>query len=151
MIVSIGADHAGFIYKEPIKEHLAKKGIQVLDEGTNSDQATDYPDYAFKVGNRVKNQQADLGILICGTGVGMSIAANKVEGIRAALLETEFTAESSKTHNHANVITFGSRVNTIDEVLKFIDIFMNAKESDAIRHVGRVEKINKYEEKKWEK
>ncbi len=151
MIVSIGADHAGYIYKQPIKEHLMKLGIKVLDEGTDSSEPTDYPDYALKVGNRVKNHQADFGILICGTGVGMSIAANKVDGIRAALVETEFTAESSKTHNHANVITFGSRVNTIDEVLKFLDIYMNSQESQETRHMNRVKKIGEIEEKKWEK
>lgn len=151
MKVSIGADHAGYIYKDPIKEHLQNKGIEVIDEGTDSSQATDYPDYAFKVGNRVKEKEADLGILICGTGIGMSIAANKVEGIRAAVVENDFTAESSRTHNHANVITFGSRVNTIDEVLKFIDIFMSAKESEEKRHVGRVDKITDFEEGKWEK
>jgi len=151
MIVSIGADHAGYIYKEPIKNHLEKLGIKVLDEGTDSQEPSDYPDYAFKVGNRVKKHEADWGILICGTGVGMSIAANKVEGIRAALVETDFTAESSKTHNHANVITFGSRVNTIDEVLRFVDIYKNAKESTEKRHVNRVKKIGDFEEEKWEK
>ena len=150
MIISIGADHAGFIFKEPIKKHLKNINIEIIDEGTYSSDPTDYPDYAFKVGTRVQKKEADLGILICGTGIGMSIAANKVEGIRAALIETEFTANAAKVHNHANVITFGSRVNTIEEVLKFIDIFLDSKESDADRHVCRVEKIQKYEEEKWE-
>lgn len=151
MIVSIGSDHAGYIYKEPIIAFLQKRQITVIDEGTTSNQAADYPDYAFKVGNRVAKKEADWGILICGTGIGMSIAANKVEGIRAAVVQTEFTAESAKTHNHANVITFGSRVNTLEEVLKFLDIFMNTKESEDPRHVNRVDKIQKYEEEKWEK
>lgn len=146
MIVSIGSDHAGYIYKQPIKEHLEHKGIQVLDEGTNSDKPADYPDFAFKVAKKVANHKADFGILICGTGIGMSIAANKVKGIRAAVVQTEFTAESAKTHNHANVITFGSRVNTEAEVLKFVDIYLAANESEATRHVNRVNKINHFEE-----
>ena len=146
MIVSIGSDHAGYIYKQPIKEHLESKGVQVIDEGTNSDNPTDYPDYAFRVAKKVADNKADFGILICGTGIGMSIAANKVKGVRAAVIQTEFTAQSAKTHNHANVITFGSRVNTEAEVLKFVDIFMDAKESDALRHVNRVNKINHFEE-----
>jgi len=151
MIVSIGADHAGYIYKKPIKDYLEKLGIKVIDEGTYSDQPTDYPDYAFKVGKRVSKHEADWGVLICGTGVGMSIAANKVEGIRAALLETEFTANASKVHNHANVVTFGSRVNTIEEVLRFLEIYMKADESKESRHTNRVKKIADFEEEKWEK
>lgn len=151
MIVSIGADHAGYIYKKPITDYLKKLGITVLDEGTDSPEPADYPDYAFKVGDRVSKHEADWGVLICGTGIGMSIAANKVEGIRAALVETEFTAESAKTHNHANVITFGSRVNTIEEVLKFLDIYMKAHESSDQRHINRVKKIEDFEEGKWEK
>lgn len=151
MRVSIGSDHAGFVYKQPIKEHLENLGVDVIDEGTDSAKPSDYPDYAFKVANRVKNHEADFGVLICGTGIGMSIAANKVPGIRAAVVETEFTAESSKTHNHANVITFGARVNTLEEVLKFLDIYMNAGESEEPRHVQRVDKIATYEAKKWGK
>ena len=151
MIVSIGSDHAGYVYKKPIKDYLENLGIQVIDEGTDSPLATDYPDYALKVANRVAKHEADWGVLICGTGVGMSIAANKVLGIRAALVENDFTAESSKTHNHANVVTFGSRVNTIEEVLRFLGIYMHADESQDSRHVNRVKKIGDIEEAKWEK
>ncbi|MDD3130169.1 MAG: ribose 5-phosphate isomerase B [Candidatus Izemoplasmatales bacterium] len=145
MKIAIGADHAGFEYKKAITEFLQEKGYEIMDFGTDSNEAVDYPDHAVLVAKAVNMEKADLGILICGTGIGMSIAANKVKGIRAALITSSFTAESSKTHNHANVITFGSRVNTIAEVLSFIEIFMKTKESNETRHQQRVDKIGKYE------
>ncbi len=151
MIVAIGSDHAGFMYKESLKKHLTLLNIEALDEGTYNSSASDYPDYAFKVSRRVVDKQVDFGILICGTGIGMSIAANKVKGIRAALVTTAFTAGSAKTHNHANVITFGSRVNTIEEVINFLNIFINTKASEQERHINRVKKISKYEVEEWEK
>ncbi|XMB71826.1 ribose 5-phosphate isomerase B [Mycoplasmatota bacterium WC30] len=151
MIVAIGSDHAGFKYKESLKKHLTSLNVEVLDEGASSITATDYPDYAFKVSKRVVDKQADFGILVCGTGIGMSIAANKVKGIRAALVNTAFTADSAKTHNHANVIAFGARTNTIEEVINFTNIFMNTKNSDQDRHINRVKKITEYEVEEWEK
>jgi len=146
MRVAIGSDHAGFEYKNAIKEFLTKMGFETLDLGTNSSEAADYPDHAVAVAKAVQNKEADFGVLICGTGIGMSIAANKVKGIRAALVTSEFTANSSKTHNHANVITFGSRVNTISEVLRFLEVFIKTPESKERRHEIRVEKIGKFEE-----
>ena len=144
MRVAIGSDHAGFEFKDPIKNHLREKGIEVLDFGPNNDEASDYPDYAKIVSEKVsQDPEYDLGILICGTGIGMSISANKVKGIRAALISTKFTAESAKAHNHANVITFGSRINSIKEVLEFIDIFLKTDCSEESRHVRRVEKMDK--------
>lgn len=151
MNIAIGSDHAGYEYKGFITEYLEEKGHNVIDCGTFSSEAADYPDYAYDTAQKVVSKEAEFGILICGTGIGISIAANKVEGIRAAVVSTEFTAESSKTHNHANVIAFGSRVNTIEEVLHFLDVFMNAKWSKAERHTQRVDKIRKIEVKKWEK
>lgn len=145
MKVAIGVDHAGFDYKDQIIQFLESKGIEVLDEGTNSTEAVDYPDYALKVAKRVVSKAVNFGIIICGTGIGISIAANKVKGIRAAVVSTAFTAESAKNHNHANIISFGSRVNTIEEIKEFIDIYMNTKESTAERHVNRVKKIHKLE------
>ncbi len=146
MKIALGADHAGFEYKMAVKEYLISKGISVIDFGTDSIQDTDYPDYAIKVSKSVVNKETDLGILICGTGIGMSITANKVKGIRAALISSAFTAESAKSHNHANVITFGSRTHTLEEIYSYIDIFMKTEYSDAERHVNRVNKISKYEE-----
>ncbi len=146
MKFAIGADHAGFEYKREIIKHLQEKNYEVVDFGTASEEASDYPDFALLVANAVALKKVDFGVLICGTGIGMSIAANKVKGVRAAVVSSKFTAESSKTHNHANVITFGSRVNTIEEVLSFLDIYINTSWSSEERHVNRVEKIGKYEE-----
>jgi ribose 5-phosphate isomerase B len=146
MKFAIGADHAGFEYKREIIKHLQAKNNEVVDFGTASEEASDYPDFALLVANAVALKKVNFGVLICGTGIGMSIAANKVKGVRAAVVSSKFTAESSKTHNHANVITFGSRVNTIEEVLSFLDIYINTSWSSEERHVNRVEKIGKYEE-----
>jgi ribose 5-phosphate isomerase B len=146
MKFAIGADHAGFEYKREIIKHLQAKNYEVVDFGTASEEASDYPDFALLVANAVALKKVNFGVLICGTGIGMSIAANKVKGVRAAVVSSKFTAESSKTHNHANVITFGSRVNTIEEVLSFLDIYINTSWSSEERHVNRVEKIGKYEE-----
>jgi ribose 5-phosphate isomerase B len=146
MKIAIGADHAGFEYKNKIIAFLKKHNYEVKDLGAESTAASDYPDFATLVAKQVRDNLCDLGILICGTGIGMSIAANKVKGVRAALITSEFTAESSKTHNHANVITFGSRVNTIEEILKFIEIFLKTEKSNEPRHLKRVEKLGKYEE-----
>jgi ribose 5-phosphate isomerase B len=145
MRIAIGADHAGYEYKKAIISYLQEKEYDIMDFGADSDEATDYPDFAVLVAKAVSMEKVEFGILICGTGIGMSIAANKVKGARAAVVSSRFTAESSKTHNHANVITFGSRVNTIEEVLEFLEIFMSTKCSPEQRHVDRVEKIGKYE------
>ncbi|MCK5731682.1 MAG: ribose 5-phosphate isomerase B [Tenericutes bacterium] len=145
MKVSIGSDHAGFNYKELLKEYLETKEIEVLDEGTYSINPVDYPDYAAKVAHKVVGKLVDFGIVICGTGLGVSIAANKVNGIRAAVVSNAFTAESAKNHNHANIIAFGSRVNTIEEVKEYLNVYMNTKESEEKRHINRVNKIHKLE------
>jgi len=145
MKVAIGSDHAGYKYKELLKAYLETKDIAVIDEGTYSLEPVDYPDYAAKVGHSVVNAKVDFGIVICGTGLGISIAANKIKGVIAAVVSTAFTAESAKSHNHANIIAFGSRVSTIEEVKKYLDIYMNTKESVEERHVTRVNKIHKLE------
>ncbi len=145
MKIAIGSDHAGYEYKQILKNYLERKGHNVLDEGTYSPDPADYPDFAVKVAHRVVDNEAEFGIIICGTGIGISIAANKVKGARAAVVSTAFTAESAKSHNHANIIAFGSRVNTIEDVKKFLDIFMTTKPSDAERHVNRVKKIDSIE------
>ncbi|MDD3712054.1 MAG: ribose 5-phosphate isomerase B [Candidatus Izemoplasmatales bacterium] len=146
MRIAIGADHAGYNYKNEIVSFLQEKSYEIMDFGADTPEATDYPDFAVLVAKAVSMGKCDFGVLICGTGIGMSIAANKVKGIRAAVVSTEFTAESSKTHNHANVICFGSRVNTIEEVLNFLEIYIKTEKSPDKRHINRVEKIGKYEE-----
>lgn len=152
MKIAIGSDHAGFPYKKPIIDHLKSQGIETIDKGCYSDTPTDYPIYAIKVAEAVRDQEADYGILICGTGIGMSIAANKVKGIRAGACQTEFVARAMKEHNHANVLCLGSRTNTIQEALHFVDLYLQYEYSTAERHCKRLDIIHSYEEEeKWEK
>jgi len=146
MKIAIGADHAGFDYKPSIVELLKKMGHEVIDFGTNSLESTDYPSYAFLVGNAVSSKQADFGILICGTGIGMSIAANKVKGVRAAAIQNEFAAKATREHNDANVLCVGSRTNILEDVLLFVRIFLDTPYSNGVRHQKRVNLISDYEE-----
>ena|SRR5690554_1750393 len=139
MKIGIGADHAGFNRKTEIIEYLTLKGHEVVDYGTTSVDRVDYPDYAKIVGEAVVNKEVEAGILICGTGIGMSIAANKVEGIRAALVYDELTARLAKEHNHANIIAFGGRTQSALESKVIVDAYLNAHEEP--RHSNRVEKI----------
>jgi len=146
MKIAIGSDHAGFEYKEPVIEMLKAKGIEVIDLGTHDTHSTDYPTYAFKVGNAVADKTADLGVLICGTGVGMSIAANKVKGVRAGAVQSTFAAKAVKEHNNANILCVGSRTNTLEEVLRFVQIYIDTPYSEGERHSKRIHMISDYEE-----
>jgi len=146
MKIAIGSDHAGFAYKEEIKLYLARKNLEFVDFGTKSIDSTDYPLYAEKVAVSVRDRQADIGILICGTGIGMSIAANKQRGVRAAACQSAFATRASREHNNANVLCVGSRTNTIEEVLEFVELFVNTPFSNGERHVKRIELIRKIEE-----
>ena len=143
MKIGLGADHAGYILKEKLINHLNNEGIETFDYGTSSADRTDYPDYAEKIGNAVVSGEVDYGILICGTGIGMSIAANKVKGIRAALVYNELTAKLAKEHNHANVIAIGARTNTTEEAKKIVDVFIKSMIEE--RHKERIDKITKIE------
>jgi ribose 5-phosphate isomerase B len=140
MKIALGADHAGFELKDQIKLHLQEKGVEVHDEGTSSPESVDYPDYARAVAHDVSQQRADLGILVCGSGIGMAIAANKVHGIRAAKVDTENEAELSREHNNANVLTLGARIVKPDEALRIVDKWL-ATQFAGGRHERRVEKI----------
>jgi ribose 5-phosphate isomerase B len=144
MKIALGADHAGFELKEKIKQHLVSSGIQVDDEGTNSGESVDYPDFARRVGESVVQKRADLGILVCGTGIGMSMSANKVAGIRAANVSSEFEAEMAREHNDANVLALGARV--IDEpmAVKIVDKWLQTAFAGG-RHQRRVDKIMQIE------
>src|SRR3954471_9628284 len=124
MKVSIGADHAGYELKEKLKQRLAKEGVQIDDEGTLSNESVDYPDFARKVGEKVAAKQVDLGLLVCGSGIGMAIAANKVPGVRAANVSTEYEAEKSREHNDANVVTIGSRILDDAKAFSIVDTFL---------------------------
>lgn len=144
MKIAVGADHAGFQLKEKIKQHLALQGLEVQDEGTTSGDSVDYPDYAKKVGETVAKKQADVGILVCGSGIGMSIAANKVPGVRAAAVTTVHEAQMSREHNDANVLTLGARILSEDLALKIVDRWLHTPFAGG-RHQRRVEKISQME------
>jgi len=146
MKIAIGSDHAGFRLKEIIKNYLLNEGIEVSDFGTHTEESVDYPDYAIKVAERVAKGEFDFGILICGTGIGMSITANKVKGIRAALCNDLFTAHASREHNNANILCMGGRV-VGDEVAKEIVKTFLSSTFQGGRHLRRITKISDYENK----
>jgi ribose 5-phosphate isomerase B len=146
MKIALGADHAGFALKDKIKQRLVSEGITVDDRGTNSTASVDYPDYARAVAEEVAANGADLGILVCSTGIGMSIAANKVPGIRAAKVDTEFEAERSREHNDANVLALGADTITEDQAYNIVDKWL-ATSFEGGRHERRVEKIAAIERK----
>jgi ribose 5-phosphate isomerase B len=140
MKIALGADHAGYELKEKIKQHLMQQGYQVDDRGTVSTESVDYPDFAQKVGEEVAAKQADLGVLVCGSGVGMAIAANKVPGIRAANVTSEYEAQMSREHNNANVLAVGARILDAPKAFTIVDKFLQAQFAGG-RHERRVEKI----------
>ena len=144
MKIALGADHAGFELKEKIEKYLIAKGITVDDRGTNSSESVDYPDYARLVAEEVANKRADRGILLCGTGIGMSIAANKVPGIRAANAHNESEAQIIREHNDSNVLTLGGRVLDDKTAFKIIDLWLSTPFAGG-RHARRVEKIGEIE------
>lgn len=138
--VAIGCDHVGFILKSDIVAHLQEKGIVVIDKGCDSTQRTDYPRYASAVAQAVLADEADGGILICGTGVGISIAANKFAGIRAVVCSEPYSAQLSRQHNDTNVLAFGSRVVGLELAKMIVDAWLGA-EFEGGRHQVRVEAI----------
>lgn len=144
MKIALGADHAGFELKDKIKQHLQQKGIEIHDHGTNSPESVDYPDFARLVGHVVSLQRVDLGILVCGSGIGMAIAANKVEGVRAANVSSEYEAQMSREHNNANVLALGARILGVEQALAIVDTWLAATFAGG-RHERRVEKIAQIE------
>lgn len=140
MKIALGADHAGYELKDKIKLHLQQKGIDVRDEGTSSPESVDYPDFARAVAHDVSEQRADLGILVCGSGIGMAITANKVDGIRAANVSTEYEAQMSREHNNANVLALGARILNPDQAIGIVDKWLATPFAGG-RHERRVEKI----------
>ncbi len=140
--IYIGSDHAGFKVKEKLKTVLADK-YELTDIGCFSEEPCDYPDIGREVGEKVSDNKKSIGILICGTGTGMAMSANKLIGIRAAVCNTEALASAARQHNDANVLALGARNNTEEELIKITDVFLNtAFEADAERHVRRVSKID---------
>lgn len=143
-VVALGADHGGFELKEAIKDYLYKQNIEYIDFGTSSTESVDYPDYAGKVANSIISHEASMGILCCGTGIGISIAANKFPGIRAAVCNSEFCAEMARRHNNANILCLGGRVITKETAVNLTKIFLNTP-FDAGRHQVRLDQIAQIE------
>jgi ribose 5-phosphate isomerase B len=138
--IAVGADHAGMILKAPIIEHLKKAGHIVIDVGSHTTAAVDYPDIAVTLCKRVMNNEADFGILCCGTGVGMAMAANRIHGIRAAACTETYTATMSRSHNNANVLCLGGRIIAPGLALHIADAFLST-EFQGGRHATRIEKM----------
>lgn len=139
-MIAIGSDHGGFSYKEEIKNYLSELGFDYKDFGTFSADSCDYPDIAKAVGNAVAKGEAEQGILICGTGIGMSIAANKVKGIRAAHVTDTFSAQMAKEHNNAQILCIGERITPLDLAKEIVKTYLSSTFAGD-RHIKRVEKI----------
>ena len=140
-MIAIGSDHGGFELKEKLMEHLSERGLEYKDFGTYSSASCDYPVYAKAVANAVASGECDRGIIICGTGIGVSITANKVRGIRAALCGDCFSAEATRQHNDANVLCMGARVVVEGLALKIADTFLDTPFSNDERHIRRISMI----------
>ena len=138
--ICIASDHGGFNLKETIKDHLIKKNISIIDLGPFENKTVDYPDYAKKVANRIKAKKSDVGILVCGSGTGMAISANKTKTIRAAVCYNVNSTRLSREHNNANIISLGARLTSKKLSLKLVNIFLKTK-FEGGRHIKRVNKI----------
>ena len=146
MKIAIGCDHGGIVLKSAVLEVLNEKGIDFEDLGCYTSDSVDYPDYALKVAEEVSQGKADLGIILCGTGIGISIAANKVKGIRAAVAHDLFTAEMCKRHNNANILAMGGRVISPELAKDMVRIWLDS-EFEGGRHLNRINKISEIEQK----
>lgn len=138
MIIGLGCDHGGYELKEKIKAHLGEKGIEVKDFGCDNTNSVDYPEYGKLVGNKVASKEVDLGIVICGTGIGISIAANKVKGVRGALCTNTTMAKLTREHNNANVLALGARIIGDVLALEIVDTFLES-EFEGGRHQRRID------------
>ena len=138
--ICIASDHAGFKLKESIKDFLINKNISIIDLGPMDDNSVDYPDYAKRLSNRIKSKKSDIGILVCGSGTGMAMSANKIKGIRAAVCYSLKSTRLSRQHNNANIISIGSRLTRKNIALKLVSIFLETK-FEGGRHLKRVKKI----------
>lgn len=142
MNIGIANDHRGYELKQKITNFLSEKGYNIIDYGTDSNISVDYPIYAFKVGEAIRDNKIDLGILICGTGIGMSIACNKVKGVRCSKVNSLEEAILTRQHNNANVIALGENV---ENVLEIVEAFIETNFSNEEKHIRRVEMIDSYD------
>ena len=140
-MIAVGCDHAGYELKNALISHLKDRGFETEDLGTYSTDSCDYPDYARKVAEEVVSGRAEKGLLVCGTGIGMSIAANKVKGIRAAVLSDEFSAKATREHNDANILCLGARVLEEEQAVRLLDIFLDTPFSEGENHIRRISKL----------
>ena len=143
--IVIGSDHAGYNLKLKVKAHLESRGFEVLDVGTNSPESCNYTVYAHALCEAIQKGEAPLGILVCGTGIGMSMAANKHKGIRAACCENTFSARMTRMHNDANVLCFGERVVGLGLALDLVDAFVSAEYANSGNHLTRVAMLSEIE------
>ena len=141
MVIALGSDHGGYELKQIIMQHLNEKGIETIDFGVFEQSSCDYSDYAVPVCEAVLSKKADFGILVCGTGIGMSISANKIHGIRCALLGDVFSAKATREHNDTNVMALGGRVVGSGLALEIVDDFLSTAFSNEERHIRRISKI----------
>ena len=142
-MIALGCDQGGFALKQEIKAHLKGRGLEFKDYGSYDEQSVDYPIYAKKVAEAILSGECDKGILICGTGIGITIAANKYEGIRAALCTDCFMAEATRLHNDANILAMGGRVVGAGLAIKMVDTFLDTPFSNEERHIRRINMIEK--------
>ena len=140
-MIALGCDHGGYELKQEIMNHLKEQGLEYKDYGTYSEASCDYPDFAKAVAEAILNGECESGILICGTGIGISIAANRYPGIRAANCTDCFMAEATRAHNDANILALGARVLGAGLALMIVDTFLNTPFSNDERHIRRIEKI----------
>lgn len=146
MKIAIGCDHGGITLKPAVTEVLTNRGIEILDFGTTTNDSVDYPDFALAVAEAVSSGEADAGILMCGTGIGIGIAANKVKGIRCGHVTDVFSAAATKEHNNANIISMGGRISSPALAAKMVEAWLDASYQGG-RHQARLDKISKIEEK----
>ncbi len=149
MKIAIGSDHAGYLLKKDLIPYLKDLGYKIKDIGTNNVTPVDYPDYAEKLSMEILNGNAERGIFICGSGVGASVAANKIPGIRAGLCHDSYTAHQSVEHDNINVMVMGSRVIGMELAKELVITFLKANFSGAERHKRRLKKINRIEKREW--
>ena len=140
-MLALGCDHGGYELMQEVKAHLEKRGFEFKDFGCYSNDSVDYPEYGKKVAHAVADGECELGILICGTGIGISIAANKVKGVRAALCADCFSAAATREHNNANILALGARTTGPGLALKIVDTFLDTPFSNDERHIRRIQMI----------
>lgn len=145
MKIGFASDHRGYKLKKELINELQKENYEIIDYGTDSEESTDYPDYAFKLGENVAKKNVDFGVAICGSGIGISIACNKVKGIRCAKVSNKEEAEVTRIDNDSNIVAFGEKT-SFDEAIAIVKTFINTESSDLEKHKRRINKIKEYEE-----